>query len=247
MVHKTSIENFTLGPTCWKSHAWVQETLLDLKKLVSHSRSTKYLRSIAFTYEPPSTWTPSSLPSRTAPCELKYLNVMFPNATSSIHAVATLHIVRWNILRRTAASVDSSAHTFHKPILAPLPGSDYDSPPTPSAISVPVGVYNLGRLCIQWCQNRDGTAAVGLCTCTARHSSQHNKTALNTVTLSDWRQYVCYSFNECYRPNSTDNLCGITDRHFVTLTLWLNTDVCSAILKAVSSDLLFFITLYDLL
>ena len=55
---------------------------------------------------------------------------------------------------------------------------------------------------------------------------------------------VCYSLTECYRPNSADSRCGISDRHFVTRTVWFNTDVCSAILLAVISGLLFIITRY---
>jgi len=118
--------------------------------------------------------------------------------------------------------------------------------PTPSAISDPVGVYNLGRLCIQWCQNRDGRAAVGLCTfCALAPLGTAHST--NKIALSDWIQCVFYSFNECYRPNSAYSPCGTTDREFVTWTVWFNTDVFSAILIAVSSGLLFIITLYDLM
>jgi len=118
---------------------------------------------------------------------INYLNVIFPHATCSIHAFVTLHSVRLNILRRTAASVDSSAHTFHKPIPTPLPRSKYDSPPSPSAISVPVAVYNLGLLCIQWCQNRDGTAAVGLCTvCALAPLDTAHSTTILHWTQSHW-------------------------------------------------------------
>jgi len=93
--------------------------------------------------------------------------VIFLQANCSIHDVVTLHILRPNLFRPKSSSVDSRTNTFPKPILAPISVSKYDSTPSPTAISVPVGVYNLGRLCIQLCQNRDDTAAVGLCTCTA--------------------------------------------------------------------------------
>jgi len=95
---------------------------------------------------------------------INYLNVIFPQATCSIHAMVTLHIITWNIFRPIAASVDSSEHTFQKLIQVPLSVSKYDSTPSPTAISVSVDVYNSGRLCIQLSQNPDGRAAVGLCT-----------------------------------------------------------------------------------
>jgi hypothetical protein len=41
---------------------------------------------------------------------------------------------------QAAASVDSLAHKFHKPILAPLSVSKHDSTPSPIVISVPVCV-----------------------------------------------------------------------------------------------------------
>jgi len=58
---------------------------------------------------------------------------------------------------------------------------------------------------------------------------------------------VCYSLTECYRPNSADSWCGITDRHFVTWTVQFNTDICNAILIAVSRGLLCNITQYGTL
>ena len=118
---------------------------------------------------------------------INYLNVTLPHATRSIHAVFTLHTVRWNLLRPKLASVDSSAQKIQKPNLAPLPVSVYDSTPSPSAISVPVAVYNLGVLCIQWCQNRDGTAAVGLCTvCALAPLDTAHSTTILHWTQSHW-------------------------------------------------------------
>jgi hypothetical protein len=62
--------------------------------------------------------------------------------------VVTLQRVRWNIVTPTAASVDSSAHRFQKQILATLPFTNHDLPSSPTAISVPVTLYNFGKLCI---------------------------------------------------------------------------------------------------
>ena len=72
---------------------------------------------------------------------------------------------------------------------------------------------------------------------TAWQSLQNNK-----LVLSDWRQCFCYSLTECYRPNSADSLCGIIE---TLCDVKFNTDVCSAILIAVSSVLLFVITQYE--
>ena len=148
-------------------------------------------------------------------------------------------------------SVDSSAHVIHEPILSPLSVSKYGSPPSPNAISDPVGVYNLGRLCIHWCQNRDGRAAVGLCTVcalaqldTAHSTIRYHWTQLHCVTEDTC---ICYSLTECYRQNSADSLCGVTDRHFVNWTVWVNTDVSWAVLLPVASGLLYIITQYELL
>jgi len=52
---------------------------------------------------------------------INYLNINFPQANFSIHAVVTVLTIRWNVLRPKASSVDSSAHTVHKSILSPLP------------------------------------------------------------------------------------------------------------------------------
>ena len=127
---------------------------------------------------------------------------------------------------------------LQKPNLAPLPVSKYDSTTSPTAIPDPVFVYNFGRLCIQWCQNRDGRATVGLCTVCAhaRLDTAHSTIRLHWVTED---MCVCYSLTECYRPKSAGSLCGITERRFLTLTA-----VCSAILIAVCNGLLFIITQY---
>jgi len=121
---------------------------------------------------------------------INYPNVIFLHATCSIHVLVTLHTIRWSIFRPTVASVALSAHTIQKPIMAPLLVSVYDSTPSPTAISGPVIMYNLWRLCIQWCQNPDGRAAVGLCTCPAWHSSQHNN-----IALGDWRHVRLLQFD----------------------------------------------------
>jgi hypothetical protein len=137
------------------------------------------------------------------------------------------------------------AQIFQKPILALKSFSKDDSTPSPSEISVPVAVYNFGRLCNQWCQNRDGTAAVGLCTVCALHRltqltaqqycTEHSYTEwLRTVRLLQFHWML-----------PADSLCGITDRFLVTWTLWLNTNLCRDILIAVSGGLLFITTQYE--
>ena len=116
---------------------------------------------------------------------INYLNGIFLHATCSSHALVTLHTVRWIIFRQTAASVDSNAQTFQKTILSQLSVSKYDSTPSPTAISVPVAVYNFGRLCVQWCQNPDGRVAMGLCAvCTlAPLDTSHNTRRLHWTQL----------------------------------------------------------------
>ena len=143
---------------------------------------------------------------------INYLNVIFLQTTCSVHAVDTLGTIRWNIHRPTTVSSDTSSHTFQKLILPPLSVSMYNSTPSPSTIPVPVAVYSLGRLCIQWRQNTDGRATVGLCTVcplaqldTAHSHIRLHWTLLHWV-LEDMR--VCYSLTDCYRPNSADSLCG---------------------------------------
>jgi hypothetical protein len=134
---------------------------------------------------------------------INYLSVIFPHATGSMPFVVALHTIKWNLLRTTAASFVPSTHTFHKPILVPLPVSNYDSTPSPTAISVPVGVYNFETLCIQWCQKREGRTAVGLCNVCAiapldsaqgpirLHWNQLHWNQLHWVTED---MCVCYSF-----------------------------------------------------
>jgi hypothetical protein len=59
-----SLGQLTLRTTCWNSNATVQEIfLLDLKKLVSHFRSSKCEGLTAVSYEPSSFWTPFQPPS----------------------------------------------------------------------------------------------------------------------------------------------------------------------------------------
>ena len=163
---------------------------------------------------PPSKNLPNALHCQPI-VHINYLNFIFPHATRSINSVVTLDTIIWPLLRPTGASVDSSAHTFQKAILAPLPVSQYDSTPSPTAISDPVAVYNFGRLFIQWCQNRDGRTAVGLCTVCVLVplDTAHSTIRLHWVTEDIC---VCYSLTECYRPKSADTTCGITDRHLVT-------------------------------
>jgi hypothetical protein len=153
---------------------------------------------------PPFEHLPNALQGQPIVC-INYLNVVFPHPTCCIHAVVTLHTIRWKILSPTTLSVDSSGHTFHKPILALLTVSKNDSTLSPTAISGPVGVYVLGRLCIQWCQIADCRAAVGLCTVCALAplDISHSTVRLNWSQLH-WvteNLCVCYSLTECCRQS----------------------------------------------
>ena len=151
---------------------------------------------------------------------VSYLHGILPKANCPIHYLVTPDQIRLDLLILTAASVVSYTPTFQKLILAPLSDSMYNPTPSPTTISVPAAVYNLGMLCIQWRQNTDGRATVGLCTVcplapldTAHSPIKLHWTQLYWVLEDMW---ICYSLTGCYRPNIADSLCGITDRYLVT-------------------------------
>ena len=119
---------------------------------------------------------------------------------------------------------------------------------SPTTISIHVAVYNLGRLCIQWRQNPDGRATVGLCTVcalapldTAHSHIRLHWTQLNWVLEDMW---FCYSLTGCYRPKSADSLCGITTRQLVTLKVWFITDLYTLIVIQVTIIVFSIITQY---
>ena len=176
------------------------------------------------------------------------LKVILPKTTCPIHYVVTLDPIQWNLLRLTNLQVNTISHTFQKPILSPLSVLMYDSTPSPATISVPVAVYNLGRLCIQWRQNPDCRATVSLCTVcalapldTAHSPIRLHWTQLHWV-LEDMR--VCYRLTDCYQPKIADSLYDITDRYLVTWNVRFITDLYTVIVTQVTIIMFSIITQY---
>ena len=180
---------------------------------------------------------------------VKYLKIILDYSICLVDFASSL-LYYSRIFPEWQTSNGTRAQIFQKPILALKSFSKYDSTPSPSAISVPVAVYNLGVLCNQWCQNRDGTAAVGLCTVCALAPLD----TAHSTTILHWTQLHWVTEDSAFvtvwlivTDRTVPSKSAMIVRHFILWNVRFNTDVFSSILVPFTRELLYIITLNDLL